>query len=52
MQAFKMLRKGRRGYLRAIEVAEQKETNLNKIPMVRESASVFQEVQGDHLIEK
>jgi len=46
MQACKMLRKWCQGYLCAIEVAEQKEPELNEIPVVREFLSVFQEVSG------
>jgi len=46
MQAFKMLRKGCQGYLCAVEMTEQKEPELNEIPVVREFLNVFQEVLG------
>ena len=41
-----MLKKGCQGYLCAIEATEQKDPNLNEIPVVREFPHVFQEVPG------
>jgi len=46
MQAFKILRKGCRGYLCAIEDTEQRDPDLNKILVAREYPQVFQEVPG------
>ena len=46
MQAFKMLKKGRQGYLCAIEATEPRDLDLNKIPVAREYPQVFQEVPG------
>jgi len=46
MRAFRTLKKGCQGYLRAIEAIEQKEPDLNEIPVVREFPHVFQEVPG------
>ena len=45
MQAFKMLKKGRQGYLCTIEDTEPRDVDLNKIPVARE-------YQGYHLTEK
>jgi len=41
-----MLKKGCQGYLCAIEATEQKDPDLNEIPIVREFPHVFQEVLG------
>ena len=41
-----MLKKGCQGYLCAIEATEQKDPDLNEIPIEREFPHVFQEVPG------